>query len=88
MCQPRASPLWPAEGDGKAEKHLALLRNLLAGWLEVAMAHIERSRWEQGWKHLLEAEEDLLDVVFEAQAEFGSSPWLAVQQLLSSLPRR
>ena len=59
------------------------LHNLLVGWLEVTMANIGRSRWEQGWRHLVTAEEDWFDVVFEAQAgstqlEFCSSPWLAV----------
>ena len=45
------------------------LRNLLVGWLEVAMANIGRCRWEQGWKRLLISEEDWLDVAFDAQAE-------------------
>ena len=50
-------------------------RHLLVGWLEVATANTERSRWEQRWKHL------------HTTPKFCSSPSLAVQQPLSSLPR-
>ena len=78
-----------AEDDGRlpVEMKPDRLRNLLVGLLEVAMANFGRSRWEQGWKHLLIAEEDWLDVVFEAQAEHAAGVLFQPMALRPAAPK-
>ena len=81
-----------AGGDGRLKVPVEMnpdrWRNLLIGWLEVAMANVE---WEQGWKHLLIAEEDWLGGLRGTGGarswSFCSSPWLAFQLPLRSLPQ-